>query len=69
MITSVTRDDLPDGGSSQFAKTICEIRKRDPEIEVEVLTPDYLGGDLKTVIEANGCGSVLFVRNIRNPCF
>jgi lipoic acid synthetase len=52
VVTSVTRDDLPDGGASQFAETICEIRKRDPEIEVEVLTPDYLGNDLKTVIDA-----------------
>ncbi len=61
VVTSVTRDDLPDGGSGQFAKTICELRKRDSEIQVEVLTPDYLGADLKTVIDA---GPAVFNHNI-----
>ncbi len=61
VVTSVTRDDLPDGGVGQFAETICEIRKRNPEIEVEVLTPDYLGEDLKTVLDA---GPAVFNHNI-----
>ncbi len=52
VITSVTRDDLPDGGSKQFADTVCEIRKGDPNIGIEVLTPDYLGANLQTVISA-----------------
>ncbi len=61
VVTSVTRDDLPDAGASQFAKTICEIRKRNPKIEVEVLTPDYLGNNLKTVLDAK---PVVFNHNI-----
>ena len=61
VVTSVTRDDLPDGGSSQFAATICELRRRDPEIEVEVLTPDYLGSNLQTVLDAQ---PVVFNHNI-----
>lgn len=52
VITSVTRDDLPDGGSKQFADTVCEIRKIDPNIQIEVLTPDYLDDELKTVLDA-----------------
>lgn len=48
VITSVTRDDLPDGGAGQFSRTIREIRKRRGNRSVEVLTPDF-GGDLKAV--------------------
>jgi lipoic acid synthetase len=61
VITSVTRDDLSDGGSSQFAETICAIRRRDPNIKTEVLTPDYLGNNLRTVLNAN---PVVFNHNI-----
>ena len=43
VITSVTRDDLPDGGAGQFARTIAAIRSRLPEAVVEVLTPDFAG--------------------------
>jgi len=43
VITSVTRDDLPDGGAGHFAKTIIEIRKLLPESSVEVLVPDFNG--------------------------
>ncbi len=43
VITSVTRDDLPDGGASLFAKTIQAIRTMDPEIKIEVLIPDFQG--------------------------
>jgi lipoic acid synthetase len=43
VITSVTRDDLPDGGASHFAKTIQAIREMDREIKVEVLIPDFKG--------------------------
>jgi lipoic acid synthetase len=43
VITSVTRDDLPDGGASLFAKTIRAIRALDPKIKVEVLIPDFQG--------------------------
>jgi len=44
VITSVTRDDLPDGGAAQFAAAVAAVRKRVPGATVEVLIPD-LGGD------------------------
>ena len=43
VITSVTRDDLPDGGASHFAKAIQAIREMDRGIKVEVLIPDFNG--------------------------
>jgi lipoic acid synthetase len=43
VITSVTRDDLPDGGASYFVKTIFEIKKIVSQTKVEVLVPDFLG--------------------------
>jgi lipoic acid synthetase len=53
VITSVTRDDLPDGGASSFAKTIRAIRALNPKIEVEVLIPDFKGDQdsLNTVLK------------------
>ena len=41
VVTSVTRDDLPDGGAAQFASTVAEIRKSLPGATVEILTPDF----------------------------
>lgn len=54
VITSVTRDDLPDGGSSHFVQTIKAIHKYDPKIMVEVLIPDFRGllSALQNVIDA-----------------
>lgn len=54
VITSVTRDDLPDGGASNFAETIRIIRKKIGKIKVEALIPDFRGSDeaLMTVISA-----------------
>ncbi len=43
VITSVDRDDLPDGGAKIFAETIREIKSRSPRTLVEVLTPDFRG--------------------------
>ncbi|HEU0138185.1 MAG TPA: lipoyl synthase [Bryobacteraceae bacterium] len=43
VITSVNRDDLPDGGSRHFAETVREVRRALPEAQVEVLTPDFCG--------------------------
>lgn len=43
VITSVDRDDLPDHGSGHFAETISNLKKHDPEVIIEVLTPDFLG--------------------------
>ncbi|MFC1988718.1 lipoyl synthase [Chloroflexota bacterium] len=54
VITSVTRDDLPDGGASQFARTIRMLRENGKDLIVEVLIPDFLGcaNALRTVVEA-----------------
>lgn len=54
VVTSVDRDDLPDGGAAIFAATIRRIRARVPECNVEVLIPDFKGSreDLKTVMAA-----------------
>lgn len=55
VLTSVTRDDLSDGGASHFAETIKAIRKRLKDAKIEVLTPDFKGdiNSLKTVLDAN----------------
>ncbi len=54
VITSVTRDDQPDGGAFHFAKTIRSIKARMPNTRIEVLVPDFQGSEwaLKIVIEA-----------------
>ncbi len=54
VITSVTRDDLADGGASFFAATIRAIRERTPRCRVETLIPDFQGdaGALMTVLDA-----------------
>ena len=54
VVTSVNRDDQPDGGAAIFARTISEIRRRVPSCKVEVLIPDFRGdwGALETVIAA-----------------
>jgi lipoyl synthase len=43
VITSVTRDDLPDGGAGHFARCVVAVHARVPHAAVEVLTPDFLG--------------------------
>jgi len=52
IITSVTRDDLDDGGSEQFAQTIRLIRNYKKDIKIEVLIPDFLGLPLRKVISS-----------------
>ncbi len=54
VVTSVNRDDQPDGGAAIFARTISEIRRRVPACKVEVLIPDFRGewSALETVIAA-----------------
>ncbi len=54
VITSVTRDDLDDGGARHFANCIKEIRKICPDTKIEILTPDFKGDKkaLNTIIEA-----------------
>lgn len=63
VVTSVTRDDLPDGGAAHFAATIEALRRRLPEAQVEVLTPDFQGRQdcLDTVLAA---GPDVFNHNV-----
>ncbi len=63
VITSVDRDDLPDGGAAIFAATIREVKELSPGCAVEVLTPDFQGSreSIATVLEA---GPEVFNHNI-----
>ena len=59
VITSVTRDDLPDGGASLFAKTIQAVRALDSKIKVEVLIPDFQGDPASLKVVLRGGPDVL----------
>ncbi len=63
VVTSVTRDDLPDGGAGHFAAVISNLKKSSPEIGIEILTPDFQGKkeDLYSVLDA---GPTVFNHNI-----
>ncbi|HKP12094.1 MAG TPA: lipoyl synthase, partial [Blastocatellia bacterium] len=54
VITSVNRDELPDGGAAHFAQTIRAVRRRLPRARIEVLTPDFKGNQeaLRAVLDA-----------------
>lgn len=54
VITSVTRDDLADGGAQQFVRTVGAVRARVPQTKIELLIPDFGGNkeNLKMVVEA-----------------
>lgn len=53
VITSVTRDDLPDGGSGIFAETVLRIRQKLPQSSIEILIPDFQGDEkaINNVVE------------------
>jgi lipoic acid synthetase len=63
VLTSVTRDDLPDGGASQFALTIQAVRRRLPGVTVEVLIPD-LGGSLAALATVADARPDVFNHNV-----
>lgn len=63
VITSVTRDDLPDGGAGQFAATVSAIRVSSEDISVEILTPDF-GGDERAFKTALSVTPDIFNHNI-----
>ena len=62
VLTSVNRDDLPDGGAAHFAETVLAIRRRNPGVGVEVLVPDFLG-DLEAVARVVAAGPAVFNHN------
>ena len=63
VITSVDRDDMPDGGAKHFAKTVCEIKKLSPELLIECLTSDF-AGDKSSVHEVADSGLNVYAHNI-----
>jgi lipoyl synthase len=63
VVTSVTRDDLPDGGAGQFAATVGAIRAIDPAITIELLVPDF-GGDESSIRTVLRAGPDIFGHNI-----
>ncbi len=62
VLTSVNRDDLPDGGAAHFAETIRAIHGRCPGVGVEVLVPDFQG-DLEAVATVVAAGPTVFNHN------
>jgi lipoyl synthase len=63
VLTSVDRDDLIDGGSSHFARTIQAIKTRTPDVKVEALTPDFQG-NLEHVAAVIDSGVEVYAQNI-----
>jgi lipoic acid synthetase len=63
VLTSVNRDDLPDGGAAHFAAAVRAIKARSPATAVEALTPDFQGvmGDVETVVDS---GLEVFAQNV-----
>ncbi|GAG08957.1 unnamed protein product, partial [marine sediment metagenome] len=55
VITSVTRDDLPDGGTAQFTETVHLLRRCLPKATIELLTPDFGGSQkaLQTILDSS----------------
>jgi lipoyl synthase len=63
VVTSVNRDDLPDGGAAHFAQTVFWIKKLNPGIRVELLIPDF-AGDLEAVTTVVNSGIEILNHNI-----
>lgn len=63
VLTSVNRDDLPDGGASHYAQTIKAIKKRTPMTKVEALTPDFQGVE-KDIAMLLDSGLDVFAQNV-----
>ncbi len=63
VLTSVNRDDLPDGGAGHYAECVRRVKAENPETAVEALTPDFLGKleDVETVVDS---GIEVFAQNV-----
>jgi lipoic acid synthetase len=64
VITSVNRDDLPDGGARQFVKVIEALRKRTPSTTIEILTPDFRNKSEAAVEEIVAAGPDVYNHNL-----
>ena len=63
VLTSVDRDDLPDGGAAHYAACVRAIKRRNPTTAVEALTPDF-GGDADAVATVASSGLEVFAQNL-----
>lgn len=63
VLTSVNRDDLPDGGAGHYAATVKAVKAANPETAVEALTPDFLG-DLAAIEVLVDSGIEVFAQNV-----
>ncbi|EED35695.1 lipoic acid synthetase [Luminiphilus syltensis NOR5-1B] len=63
VLTSVNRDDIPDGGAGHYAAVVKAVKVRNPDTAVEALTPDFLG-DLKAVEVLLDSGIEVFAQNV-----
>nr|XP_020457699.1 lipoyl synthase, mitochondrial [Monopterus albus] len=63
VLTSVDRDDIADGGAEHFAKTVSNLKERNPQIMVECLTPDFRG-DLSAVEKIALSGLDVYAHNV-----
>lgn len=63
VLTSVNRDDLPDGGAGHYASCVRRVKEVNPDTAVEALTPDFLGAlaDVETVVDS---GIEVFAQNV-----
>ncbi len=63
VLTSVNRDDLPDGGAAHYAACVRRVKEENPDTAVEALTPDFLGvlADVETVLDS---GIEVFAQNV-----
>lgn len=68
VLTSVDRDDLPDGGAEHFARTIRETKKMNPRMRVEVLIPDFRN-DLDSIRKVVEAGPDVVAHNIETTMF
>lgn len=63
VITSVTRDDLPDGGAGMFAETVLRVRERAPQAKIEVLVPDFQGSR-RSIAAVTAAEPDIFAHNV-----
>jgi lipoyl synthase len=64
VVTSVDRDDLPDKGAEHWAQTIRALRRRNPELQVEVLVPDFLGAEEAAILTVLAAEPHVYNHNI-----
>ena len=64
VITSVNRDDLPDGGASHFRDCIDKVRRQCPDVKFEILTPDFRGRQMQAIGILGRCLPFVFAHNV-----